>query len=154
MITTNLIIFAFYTLQELNNVLSFNKAINEFLLLIANYLSYVVITKKQQFDFFFISFIFIDIKKISCYNLLRCRGIAQFGSALGSGPRGRRFKSCCSDHMRVQLNGRAPAFQAGYEGSIPFTRSILKELYSCKVLFSCHKTSNIFFRSFQFIIKC
>ena len=47
MITTNLIIFAFYTLQELNNnVLSFNKAINEFLLLIANYLSYVVITKK------------------------------------------------------------------------------------------------------------
>ena len=46
MITTNLIIFAFYTLQELNNVLSFNKAINEFLLLIANYFSYVVITKK------------------------------------------------------------------------------------------------------------
>lgn len=46
MITTNLIIFASYTLQELNNVLSFNKAINEFLLLIANYLSYVVITKK------------------------------------------------------------------------------------------------------------
>ena len=26
--------------------------------------------------------------------------------------------------MRVQLNGRAPAFQAGCEGSIPFTRSI------------------------------
>ena len=25
--------------------------------------------------------------------------------------------------MRVLLNGRAPASQAGYEGSIPFTRS-------------------------------
>ena len=41
----------------------------------------------------------IDRKKTKCYNHLRCRGIAQFGSALGSGPRGRRFKSCCSDHL-------------------------------------------------------
>ena len=28
-------------------------------------------------------------------------------------------------NLRVQLSGRAPAFQAGCEGSIPFTRSIL-----------------------------
>ena len=28
-------------------------------------------------------------------------------------------------YMRVQLSGRAPAFQAGCEGSIPFTRSKL-----------------------------
>ena len=41
----------------------------------------------------------IDRKRTKCYNHLRCRGIAQFGSALGSGPRGRRFKSCCSDHL-------------------------------------------------------
>ena len=41
----------------------------------------------------------IDRKRTKCYNYLRCRGIAQFGSALGSGPRGRRFKSCCSDHL-------------------------------------------------------
>ena len=27
--------------------------------------------------------------------------------------------------MRVELNGRAPAFQAGHVGSIPITRSIL-----------------------------
>ena len=30
-------------------------------------------------------------------------------------------------YVRVQLNGRAPAFQAGCEGSIPFTRST----YTC-----------------------
>ena len=26
------------------------------------------------------------------------RGVAQFGSAFGSGPKGRKFKSCHSDH--------------------------------------------------------
>ena len=41
----------------------------------------------------------IDRLQVCWYNQLRCRGIAQFGSALGSGPRGRRFKSCCSDHL-------------------------------------------------------
>ena len=28
------------------------------------------------------------------------RGVAQFGSAFGSGPKGRRFKSCHLDHCR------------------------------------------------------
>ena len=28
------------------------------------------------------------------------RGVAQFGSAFGSGPKGRRFKSCHLDHLR------------------------------------------------------
>ena len=28
------------------------------------------------------------------------RGVAQFGSAFGSGPKGRRFKSCHLDHFR------------------------------------------------------
>ena len=41
----------------------------------------------------------IDRSVFPCYTSKHCRGIAQFGSALGSGPRGRRFKSCCSDHL-------------------------------------------------------
>jgi hypothetical protein len=28
------------------------------------------------------------------------RGIAQPGSALGLGPRGRKFESCCPDHLK------------------------------------------------------
>ena len=32
------------------------------------------------------------------------RGVAQFGSALGSGPRGRRFESCHSDQSRNIAN--------------------------------------------------
>ena len=31
------------------------------------------------------------------------RGVAQFGSAFGSGPKGRRFKSCHLDHSKYQL---------------------------------------------------
>ena len=31
------------------------------------------------------------------------RGVAQFGSAFGSGPKGRRFKSCHLDHIKHQL---------------------------------------------------
>ena len=42
--------------------------------------------------------------------------------APGLGPGGRRFESCHPDYMRVQFNGRTPAFQAGYVGSIPITR--------------------------------
>ena len=37
---------------------------------------------------------------------------------------GRWFESNLSHHLWVQLNGRAPAFQAGYVGSIPITHSI------------------------------
>ena len=29
------------------------------------------------------------------------RGVAQFGSAFGSGPKGRRFKSCHLDHFKA-----------------------------------------------------
>lgn len=32
---------------------------------------------------------------------MQCRGIAQPGSALGWGPSGRRFKSCCPDHFLI-----------------------------------------------------
>ena len=35
---------------------------------------------------------------VKCF--LRCRGIAQFGSVLGSGPRGRGFKSRYSDQWQ------------------------------------------------------
>ena len=32
------------------------------------------------------------------YTIIRCRDVAQFGSALRSGRRGRRFESCHPDH--------------------------------------------------------
>lgn len=34
-------------------------------------------------------------------NKIFIRGVAQFGRVLGSGPRGRRFKSSHSDHIRI-----------------------------------------------------
>ena len=37
------------------------------------------------------------------------RGVAQFGSAFGSGPKGRRFKSCHLDHRPV-LQNEEPGF--------------------------------------------
>ena len=50
-----------------------------------------------------------------------CRDVAQLGSALGLGPRGRRFESCLPDHEQLIDNdlwglssaGRAPALHAG-----------------------------------------
>ena len=39
----------------------------------------------------------------SDYNVIR-RGVAQFGSALGSGPRGRQFKSARPDHSKIPVN--------------------------------------------------
>ena len=33
-----------------------------------------------------------------------CRGVAQFGRALRSGRRGRRFKSCHLDHSNIKQN--------------------------------------------------
>ena len=36
-----------------------------------------------------------------CAIMIWSRGVAQLGSALGSGPRGRRFESCHSDHIRI-----------------------------------------------------
>ena len=40
---------------------------------------------------------------------MKCRGVAQFGRALGSGPRGRVFKSHHSDHRSLRI-------YAGYRG--------------------------------------
>ncbi len=37
------------------------------------------------------------------YFTLQCRGVAQFGSASGLGPEGRRFKSCLPDQFLQQL---------------------------------------------------
>jgi hypothetical protein len=34
------------------------------------------------------------------YNLMCCRDVAQFGSALAWGVRGRRFKSCHPDNIK------------------------------------------------------
>ena len=42
------------------------------------------------------------------------RGVAQFGSAFGSGPKGRRFKSCHLDHKRTEtlIQGFSPFLYA------------------------------------------
>lgn len=73
----------------------------------------------------------IDRKRTKCYNHLRCRGIAQFGSALGSGPRGRRFKSCCSDHFYAGVaqwqSASLPSWLRGFDSLHPlhfFIRSV------------------------------
>ena len=42
----------------------------------------------------------LDITIPLWYNTVVIRGVAQFGSALGSGPRGRKFESCHSDQNR------------------------------------------------------
>ena len=41
---------------------------------------------------------------VYCYRLINkiIRGVAQFGRALGSGPRGRVFKSHHSDHLNTR----------------------------------------------------
>ena len=50
--------------------------------------------------------------------LIKERGVAQLGRALGLGPRGRRFESCLPDHSfflkwGLSSAGRAPALHAG-----------------------------------------
>ena len=56
---------------------------------------------------------------------MRVREIAQFGRALGLGPRCRGFKSCFPDHfLQVWFNGRTTAFQAASASSILVTCSI------------------------------
>ena len=80
------------------------------------------------------------------------REVAQFGRALGLGPRGRRFKSCLPYHAgvaqlverktcnfdvtgsnpvtssrRVSYNGITSGFQPDDAGSIPVTRSTLRK---------------------------
>ena len=39
-----------------------------------------------------------------------CRGLAQFGSALGLGPRGRGFESLNPDHVGASFISLAPIF--------------------------------------------
>ena len=51
------------------------------------------------------------------------RGVAQFGSASGLGPEGRRFKSCHPDHENgslAQLGERLP-YKQDVTGSSPVT---------------------------------
>ena len=45
------------------------------------------------------------------YNTKSRRGVAQFGSALGSGPRGRGFKSRHLDHMNTPLKSEPLKFE-------------------------------------------
>ena len=51
--------------------------------------------------------------------ILKCRSVAQSGSALRSGRRGRRFKSCHSDH---QINDLADPAKSILKITRPFTR--------------------------------
>ena len=46
----------------------------------------------------------LDKVRENRYNEMVRRGVAQFGSALGLGPRGRRFESCRPDHHRKPVN--------------------------------------------------
>ena len=41
----------------------------------------------------------LAISKTMCYNIIRRLGVAQIGSALPWGGRGRKFESCHSDHI-------------------------------------------------------
>ena len=43
-----------------------------------------------------------------CAIMIWSRGVAQLGSALGSGPRGRRFESCHSDHFGSEKHFSEP----------------------------------------------
>lgn len=61
---------------------------------------------------------------------LESRGVAQPGRALGSEPRGRRFKSCHPDSPRVvhwQDTSLAAGQGAGNQGSIPCARVLVVE---------------------------
>ena len=48
----------------------------------------------------------IDNSVLFCYNIcvVKQRGVAQFGRALGSGPRGRKFKSSHSDQNQSKCS--------------------------------------------------
>ncbi len=50
---------------------------------------------------FHIPKIMLPFRKKVCYNTKVRRGVAQFGSALDWGSRGRKFKSCRSDHFFI-----------------------------------------------------
>ena len=84
---------------------------------------------------FHIPKIMLPFQKNVCYNTKVRRGVAQFGSALDWGSRGRKFKSCRSDHFLysfagghaafakhprgISSAGRAPGSQSGGQGFDP-----------------------------------
>ena len=84
---------------------------------------------------FHIPKIMLPFRKKVCYNTKVRRGVAQFGSALDWGSRGRKFKSCRSDHFLysfagghaafakhprgISSAGRAPGSQSGGQGFDP-----------------------------------
>lgn len=81
---------------------------------------------------YFVDFIFnISVQKKTLDNSanlledIKRRGVAQLGSALHSGCRGRRFKSCCSD------NKVADSFYKGY-ATFSFSYQYEKRVYSMK----------------------
>ncbi len=49
------------------------------------------------------TFLIDQFQNVSLIYFCRFRGVAQLGRALGSGPRGRMFKSCYPDHNRLLL---------------------------------------------------
>ncbi len=57
----------------------------------------------------------LDNRKQKWYNTKALRGVAQFGRALGSGPRGRKFKSSHSDH-NVEAKKMSPAKSLSMSG--------------------------------------
>jgi hypothetical protein len=63
----------------------------------------------------------IDARPGFGYKHATTRGVAQTGSALGSGPSGRRFKSSRPDHARRERRG------AGHLTYASFTPRILSE---------------------------
>ena len=60
------------------------------------------------------------------------RGVAQFGSAFGSGPKGRRFKSCHLDHAEALAKG---LFSLIFLRFLRFSRRIAQMHFA--VLFPC-----------------
>ncbi len=60
---------------------------------------YLILNKDLKLEFFKNFFKMVDISKKIVYNKQVIRGVAQFGSALGLGPRCRRFESCRPDHV-------------------------------------------------------
>ena len=64
--------------------------------------------------------------------LLFGRGVAQFGSAFGSGPKGRRFKSCHLDHTKALEKG---LFSLIFLCFLRFLRRIAQTHFA--VLFPC-----------------
>ena len=63
------------------------------------------------------------------------RGVAQFGSAFGSGPKGRRFKSCHLDHQkRLKFFRRFSLFSIRSERGLSMELSILHFLIVCPLV--------------------